>query len=92
MFINRRKQKMFLTTTDVLNRYGIKRTALNFWRSDKKFPAPITQKYGKLLWRLFDIESWEEANARANRALAQFQYSRNYELKYHSIPIWLYHD
>ena len=54
---------MFLTSVDILTRYGIQRTALREWRLNRGFPAPITPKNAKLLWRLEDVEAWEQNNA-----------------------------
>ena len=53
---------MFLTSVDILTRYGIQRTALREWRLNRGFPAPITPKNAKLLWRLEDVEAWEQNN------------------------------
>ena len=53
---------MFLKLQDVLNRYDIQRPALWRWRKDSDFPTPITPANARPIWRLTDIENWENKN------------------------------
>lgn len=52
----------FLTLQDVLNRYNIKRAAFWRWRKGFGFPASSTPKNARPMWRLIDVENWEEEN------------------------------
>ncbi|MBA6356800.1 MULTISPECIES: AlpA family transcriptional regulator [unclassified Colwellia] len=52
----------FLKLQDLLNRYNIQRAAFWRWRKDLGFPASITPENTRPIWRLTDVESWEENN------------------------------
>lgn len=52
-----------LKLLDLLNRYGIARTSLWRWRQEKNFPAPITPPNARPIWRIVDIEAWEQSNS-----------------------------
>lgn len=53
---------MFLKLKDLLKRYNITRAAFWRWRKDFGFPAPITPENTRPMWRVVDIEQWEEEN------------------------------
>lgn len=51
-----------LKLKDILRRYDVNRAALWRWRKNLGFPAPITPPNARPIWRLEDIEQWEESN------------------------------
>lgn len=51
-----------LKLPDLLERYSIQRPAFWRWRKNLGFPASITPKHAKPMWRLTDVEEWEQNN------------------------------
>lgn len=51
-----------LKLKDILKLYDIQRPALWRWRTKLNFPAPITPAGMRPLWRMCDIQAWEQQN------------------------------
>jgi predicted DNA-binding transcriptional regulator AlpA len=52
----------FLKLQDLLKRYNIQRPAFWRWRKNLGFPASITPERTRPMWRLTDVEEWEQNN------------------------------
>ena len=57
--------KEFVTIADLIKRYSISRTTFFRLRKHDSFPKSITPKECNPIWRLTDIENWEDNNKSA---------------------------
>ena len=47
-----------MTRAEILDFLSISETTLWRWVRAKKFPKPVNEHRGKLLWRRTDVEKW----------------------------------
>ena len=55
----------FLTDTQLAERWQMHRKSLIRWRSQRKGP-PFIAINGKILYKMADVENYEQANTQAN--------------------------